>query len=171
MRKRLPIILSTAALVIAVFGSTPVGRAAIDAAVPLARRSFLADTAKNALQVNKIKASRTPTPGMLLPLDATGKLPASVGAVGAKGDSGAKGDKGDPGTPGTPGLSEVELVSAANVNNTATGLKTVTVSCPAGKKVIGGGAEIQSSPIYPIEVRVRDTAGNVSERAATLKIA
>jgi hypothetical protein len=72
--------------------------------------------------------------------------------VGQKGDSGAKGDKGDPGTPGTPGLSEVELVSAASVNNTATGLKTVTVSCPAGKKVIGGGAEIQSSPAFPITV-------------------
>ncbi|HJX46553.1 MAG TPA: hypothetical protein VJ375_01810 [Gaiellaceae bacterium] len=56
---------------------------------------------QNALQVNKIKASRTPTPGMLPPLDATGKLPASVAAVGPKGDTGAEGDTGAPGSKDT----------------------------------------------------------------------
>ena len=45
-----------------------------------------------------------------------------------------------------------KVEKASNQNDTSTGLKTVTVSCPAGKKVIGGGAEIQSSPIYQITV-------------------
>ena len=77
MGKRLPIAISSVALVVALLGSTPLGRAAIDAAIPpLAKRALSADTAKNALQVNKIKASRTPKPGTLLPLDATGKFPA-----------------------------------------------------------------------------------------------
>lgn len=155
MGKRLPIILSCVAFVVVVLGSTSLGQAAIDAVPALAKRALVANTAKNALQVNKIKASRTPTPGMLVPLDATGKFPASVGAIGAAGPAGAqgaKGDKGDKGEAGTPGVSNVQIVNDSSVNNTATGLKTATASCPSGKKVIGGGAEIQSSPIYPITV-------------------
>jgi hypothetical protein len=97
MRNRLPLVLSITALVVALMGATPLGRAAVNAAVPLAKRAYLADTAKNAVKVNNIKASRTPTPGMLLPLDSAGKLPASVGAVGPQG---TKGDKGEQGAPG-----------------------------------------------------------------------
>ena len=48
---------------------------------------------------------------------------------------GAKGDKGDP---GAPGLSGVQIVTAQKnvVNKTADEL---TATCPAGKRVIGGG--------------------------------
>jgi hypothetical protein len=152
MGKRLPIILSCVALVVVVLGSTPLGQAAIDAVPALAKRALVADTAKNALQVNKIKVSRKPTAGMLLPLDATGKFPASVGAIGAAGPAGPQGAKGDKGDAGTSGISNIEIVNGSSANNTSTGLKTATATCPSGKKAIGGGAEIQSSPIYPITV-------------------
>jgi hypothetical protein len=51
---------------------------------------------------------------------------------------GAKGDKGDKGDAGAPGLSGVQIVSAQkNVVNASFGAQSV--SCPAGKRVLGGG--------------------------------
>ena len=50
MRDRLPLILSATALVVAVLGTTPLGHAAADIIpVPLAKRAYLADTAKNSI--------------------------------------------------------------------------------------------------------------------------
>lgn len=125
MRSRLPLVLSSMALVIAIFGSTPFGRAAIATAVPLAKRAYLADTAKNAIKVDNIKASRTPTPGMLLPLDSTGKLPVSIGAVGPKGD---KGDSG-----------ATKAVVRFSESDPSTGLAQATAKCNAGERATGGG--------------------------------
>jgi hypothetical protein len=143
MRDRLPLILSVTALVVAVLGSTPLGRAAADVIpVPLAKRAYLADTAKNSIKVNNIRANRTPTAGMLVPLDSTGKFPAAVGAIGPKGD---KGDKGSKGSTGSPGISGYEIVRASttiapNVSSSA------QAHCPTGKKVIGGAANVQLLP-------------------------
>ena len=134
MRSRLPLVLSSMALVIAIFGSTPFGRAAIATAVPLAKRAYLADTAKNAIKVDNIKASRTPTPGMLLPLDASGKLPESIGAVGPKGD---KGDKGDKGKTGDSGATKVLVRFSSSVNGVGTII--ATANCLTGEKATGGG--------------------------------
>jgi hypothetical protein len=72
------------------------------------------------------------------------------GLKGQKGDDGqpgVKGDKGDPGAPGAPGapgLSGLERV----VDNTATDSispKTITLTCPAGKKVVGTGFDISGA--------------------------
>jgi hypothetical protein len=70
MRNWAALVLSTLALTIALIG-TP----ATDAAVHAVR---LALFAKNAGEVNGIKASRTPKAGRLVPLNASQKLPASV---------------------------------------------------------------------------------------------
>jgi hypothetical protein len=67
LRPRLPIILSTTALVIAIFGATPVGHA-VDAVL----------FAKNAGKVDGIDASKTPKAGDLLALSKQKKYPASV---------------------------------------------------------------------------------------------
>jgi len=146
MRDRLPLILSVTALVVAVLGSTPLGRAAADALpVPLAKRAYLADTAKNSIRLNNIRANKTPTAGMLLPLDTTGKFPASVGAIGPKGDKGDKGDKGskgDTGAPGSPGLSDYVVVTGNYVTST-TSVISAGVTCPAGTKPLGGGGGTQ----------------------------
>ena len=66
------------------------------------------------------------------------------GQPGAKGDKGDKGDPGDPGAPGAPGLSGLERV----VDNTASDSnspKSLTVTCPAGKKVVGTGFDISGA--------------------------
>jgi hypothetical protein len=68
MKHRLPIILSTTALVVAIAGITPLGEAASDA-IPFAR---------NADKVDGLHASRTPKAGRLLALDRNKKFPHSV---------------------------------------------------------------------------------------------
>ena len=128
MRSRLPFILSTMA----------------GAAVPLAKRAYLADTAKNAIKVDNIKASRTPTPGMLLPLDANGKLPESVGAVGPKGDKGEKGDKGDRGAAKVVVRSDSAPFPSKNFGQ-------ATATCNSGEKATGGGFATLSRLLVIVE--------------------
>jgi len=82
-----------------------------------------------------------------------GKLPAGPqgpkGPKGSKGDKGQKGDKGDKGATGAAGVSGYEVVNQTFkevfIENSGTprGLSEVkTVSCPAGKRVIGGGSDL-----------------------------
>jgi len=89
--------------------------------------------------------------GSLLPVDfKPGKLPA--GQQGPKGDQGPPGQQGQQGPQGVPGLSGVEVVtnvSAANSND-----KTITAQCPAGKKLIGGGANAHVFLGHPKEITV-----------------
>jgi hypothetical protein len=80
---------------------------------------------------------------------ATGQLPAGPqgqnGDTGEKGAPGEKGEKGDAGTPGAPGTSGYEVVSGPDLAVNAGASAAQTVSCPAGKKVVGGGYEVGSS--------------------------
>ena len=108
MKERLPLILSATAVVIALFGATPVGHAVVSVVPPFATHAKTADYAKNAGAVNGIKASARPRTGWLVPLGTGGKFPASVlptgggqaGPAGPQGPPGPKGDKGDPGPKG-----------------------------------------------------------------------
>lgn len=75
------------------------------------------------------------------------------GPKGAKGDKGPKGDKGDKGPAGTSGVSGYEVVNQTFkevfIENSGgmRGLSEVkTVSCPAGKRVIGGGTNLGTNP-------------------------
>src|SRR2546429_4425168 len=118
MRPRLPLLLSLTALAVAIFAPATIGNAARAAGVSVVKHALFADRAhyarfardavhatkanragkatkaksadfaQNAGAVNAIQASRTPTPNMLLPLDANGKLPSSIGAVGPAGPAG-----------------------------------------------------------------------------------
>ena len=92
IRQKIPTALSGAALLIAVFGSTPIGEAAT-------RVLF----AKNADKVDGIHASRIGTPGKLLALNKYGKFPASVVPPGATGPQGPAGPAGPQGLPGAQG--------------------------------------------------------------------
>lgn len=81
--------------------------------------------------------------GALLAVDfAKGQLP--TGPPGQAGPTGPKGDKGDTGAQGPPGVNGLQLVegtSASNAND-----KSLYVPCPAGKRVLGGGVSVPTSP-------------------------
>ena len=117
MRGRLPLIFSLIALVVAVTGFTGLGEAARDA---LPRASF----ANNSHRVDGIHASRRPRAGYLFPLGRNRKFPASVIGTGPA---------------GPPGVSALETVTIASASDSSSP-KTATVSCPAGKRVVAGGA-------------------------------
>jgi len=149
MRDRLPLILSTTALLVAVFGSTPLGEAAYNAIAP---NSIGANELRNGAVTNAKLRGDAVTSGKVLngSLKAidfkAGQLPA--GAKGEKGDRGPKGDKGakgDKGDKGDAGMSGYEIVrKSVNVPpNTTT---TAQAACSPGKKVLGGAANIQGVP-------------------------
>jgi hypothetical protein len=165
MKARLPLLLSLTALVVAVFVPQTIGSAALKAGGAVVKHALFADRARharfardavhatkadragkakradlalNAAAVNGIHASRTRTPNMLLPLDANGKLPSSVGAVGPVGPVGPAGRTGPT---GPVGVSAEVLVTADSSTNSNT-VKSRNVSCPSGKKVLGGGAAV-----------------------------
>jgi hypothetical protein len=110
MKRRLPIVLSVTALVVAVAGITPLGEAASDAIPRFAR---------NADKVDGIHASRTPKAGRLLALNSSRKFPASVLTA--------------------SGLNGLETVTAASAQDSSSP-KVVVVNCSAGKRVVGGAA-------------------------------
>src|SRR5262249_16179644 len=97
MRDRLAIILASTALVVALFGATPLGQAAgpaISSVPPFAKRAGfatraghakVADTATNAKLVAGHGISTTPKAGDIPIVGPDGKLPASIGAAGPQG--------------------------------------------------------------------------------------
>jgi hypothetical protein len=96
-RQRLPVVLSAAALVIAVLGGTPLGHAARQGVARVALY------AKNAGKVGGIAASKKPKPGKLVPLGKNGKFPASVLPGGVRGPAGPEGARGPAGPAGPQG--------------------------------------------------------------------
>ncbi len=168
--KRLPMVLSAAALVVAVFGSTPLGHAVTSAVPPFAKKAAYAERAGTAGALNGIKASKQPRAGQLVPLGQDGKFPASVGIAGPAGPQGPKGDTGEQGPAGpkgatgpkgaegpsgpagTRGPSGVSgwtyLTAGETIKPGAAETKTWQVNCPAGKKALGGGVAIPYPNLY-----------------------
>jgi hypothetical protein len=146
MRARLPIILSATALLVAVFGATPLGHAAgrvIHAVPPFAKTAGYAKLAGNAAQLNGRKSTLSGAPRTIPVVGPNGKLPASIGAVGPQGATGPRGPagpagpRGGAGEDGAPGMSGYEIVTAVSALD-ANDSKSATAQCPAGKKVVGG---------------------------------
>jgi hypothetical protein len=171
MKARLSLVLAVTALVVAVLGPAAIGNAAREAEAQVVKHALFADrarharfardavhatkadragvakkagtakTAANAAAVSGIQASRTPTPNKLLPLDANGKLPSSIGAVGPPGPVGPVGPAGRVGPTGPAGVSGEQRLTSDSATNSNT-VKSQSVSCPSGKNVIGGGAAV-----------------------------
>lgn len=140
--KRLPMVLSVTALVVALMGVTPLGQAARDG-IPFA---------KNADRVDSLHASTKASAGKLFPLGKNAKFPASVLSVtkGPKGDQGPQGDSGPQGLQGAKGeqgpVGPQGQAGATNVTvQTADGyvptLLAVSgwLACPSGQRATGGG--------------------------------
>jgi hypothetical protein len=135
MRDRLPMILSTTALLVALFGATPLGEAAYNAlprnsvgTVQLKRNAVTSSK----LAPNTVRASQIVNASLLAEDFKPGQLPA-----------GPKGDKGDKGDRGPVGLSGYEIVTASASVGPNTTLSAIQPRCPAGKKVLGGTMGVQ----------------------------
>lgn len=121
MRNRLPIVLSTAALVVAVLGATPVGHAAMNLVVPRNSVGTLQ------LKANAVTAAKVKN-GSLLSADfKSGQLP-----------QGPQGPAGPQGPPGMSGLQPIFTTGASN----STVTRTLSAACPAGKTAVGGGGSV-----------------------------
>jgi hypothetical protein len=105
VRQRLPLVLSATALLVALFGATPIGDAARNA-IPFAL------FARNAGKVGGIGASRAPKPGRLLPLGGDRKFPRSVLPRGFEGPQGPPGPQGPAGPAGPPATRMWAVVDA-----------------------------------------------------------
>jgi hypothetical protein len=142
MRDRLPMIFSTTALLIAVFGATPLGKAAYNAAVPRNSVGSL-QLKRNAVTSSKIAPNAIRgsqiVDGSLL----TGDFKAGQIPQGPKGD---KGTKGDNGTQGPPGLAERQTAQTTSAFD-STNSKQISVKCPAGKVAVGGGAFVNGAQV------------------------
>ena len=135
MRQRLPITLSLTALVIAVLGVTPVGEAAREQ-LRLPRNSVGEPQLKQAA-VTSIKVKN----GSLLVKDfMAGQIP--------QGPAGPAGPAGPQGPAGASAYQTVFTTSAVDSAPT----KTLTASCPAGKRVLGGGVALAPTTVAGIAI-------------------
>jgi hypothetical protein len=130
---KLSIAIATTALLVAVFGSTPLGHAAGRLILP---RASVGTPQLKAGAVTGLKVKD----GSLAAADfAAGQLPA--GPKGDKGDTGPKGDRGD------QGLTGYQVVTGKTIGLNPGQIATAVAACPAGKKAIGGSFSSDSSLI------------------------
>jgi hypothetical protein len=159
MRQRMPLIVATAALVVALLGSTPLGRAAEDALQQVVPRAKRADFAANAGKLNGHRSSVNPRRGQIPVVGADGKLAPSLGAVGPKGDPGPQGAQGPQGGPGMSGYMRVsENITVPDSDN---GTPDFGVSCPGGRVVLGGGWRFDQNQTDALKI-FESRAGNDS---------
>lgn len=139
MTQRLPLMLSATALLVALLGSTPLGRAAESVISQVVPRAKSADFARNAAKLNGHASSTTPKRGQIPVVGPNGRLSPSLGAVGPAGP------KGDPGPQGSPGMSGYQIViEQVTVPNGETDFRR-SVSCPGGKSVLAGGYDFEAN--------------------------
>jgi hypothetical protein len=130
-RRHLPTILSATALVVAVFGSTPLGEAAVRTIVP----QNSVGTAQ--LRTGAVTGAKVKPGSLTAAAFKAGQLPAGPkGDQGPAGPQGAQGPKGDTGAAGVSGYQNVQ----GTVVSVAPGASNIsTATCPAGKRSLGGG--------------------------------
>jgi len=132
--------IAVTALVVALFGATPLGQAASRLVVPKnsvgsaqIKKSAVSGNkvARNAITGTKVKN------GSLTAADfKAGQLPA--------GPAGPQGPKGDTGATGSPGLSGLEFVENAETNDHVN--KTVSAYCPGDKRAIAVAGNASGLP-------------------------
>jgi hypothetical protein len=81
--------------------------------------------------------------------------------AGPQGPQGPEGPQGPGGPQGPAGLSNLQIVTGSSADN-STALKTASASCPAGKRMIGGGAYVTSGGLYTNAVGIVGSYPNFS---------
>lgn len=132
MNQRLPITLSTTALVVTLVASTPLGHAAESALEQVVPRARTADFAANAGKLNGHRSSVNPRRGQIPVVGLNGKLSPSIGAVGPAGPAGPKGDSGPAGAGGYQRIERQMSIGGQ-------GFRAEQIECPGGKSVLGAG--------------------------------
>src|SRR4030095_13962507 len=95
----------------------------------------------------------------------------ATGPTGPTGPQGPKGDKGDPGT----SVYQIVSTGLVPVPVVANGTATMSVTCPSGKRVLGGGYESSTvfvlHPVasYPATVDSWKVTLRLSQDAATIQ--
>jgi hypothetical protein len=140
---RLPLVLSTLALVIALLATTPLGNAAVSKVVPFAKVAGKANIADNAKRLNGRASSVAGRPNTIPVVGNDGKLPASLGAIGPQGERGPKGD------PGLVSASTRILPGNDAYQPITSGTSLVTLSLPAGRYVLLGSVRIANKTSQP----------------------
>ena len=132
---RLAVILSSTALVVAIFGATPLGQAALDA---IPRNSV----GTNELRANAVTSAKVKDRTLRRVDFAAGVIP--TGAAGVKGDAGPKGDKGDAG-PRTPTWGEAVGPGFGGDFSTwkEIGSKVTLVRTPGGRYFVFGRYNVE----------------------------
>jgi hypothetical protein len=134
--------LSATALLVALLGSTSLGRAAADAvAQKVVPRAKTATFAVNAGKLNGHKSAVNPRVGQIPVVGADGKLAASIGAVGPVGPVGPAGPQGPAGVTGYQQIQEAR--SAPSGNDEVRAYEVPQNGCPSNKSVIAGGYSIR----------------------------
>jgi hypothetical protein len=90
-----------------------------------------------------------------LSADARAALAGATGPQGSQGPAGPAGPKGADGAPGpagAPGVSGRQVVVVSTATN-SDAEKTALATCPAGKQVIGGGANVFPNDVDDVVVR------------------
>lgn len=151
MKGRLPLALSATALVVSLFGATPLGNATVRVVrsiPPLANKSNYATVAGNAQRLGGHAASASGTPGTIPVLNKVGKLPVSVGAVGPQGPAGPPGPAGAGAQVNLSKLlsSAVDVYATSLTENGSADLESV--KCPSSAwEAVSGGAYTTDSTV------------------------
>lgn len=136
MSSRLALAMSASALVVAVLGSTPIGHAIVsnvprNSVGPLQLKRNAVGPQK--IAPNAVRTTHVLNGSLLVDDFKPGQIPA-----------GPAGPAGPQGPAGTPGVTQREVVTV-NTASDSSSPKQLTATCPAGKVVIGGGAEIDGA--------------------------
>ena len=160
MRERLPFVLSASALVAALLAMTPLGEAASS--------QLRATFAQNASKLRGFAPSKAARRNTVVVRGANGKIgraslpltrgprglrgpTGAAGAAGAAGPNGTTGPTGPTGSSGVVGAHEVFALGELD----STDVKSVSVSCPAGERALGGGFNIgKVEPNPPVAVQL-----------------
>jgi len=152
MTTRINTILAVTALVVAVFGATPVGHAAASMILP---KNSVGTTQLKTGSVTGAKIKNgTLTAGKFK----AGQLPA--GPQGPKGDQGPQGPKGDPGPAALP---HAVVRQTASAQVAAGSTLVLDAPCQAGELAVGGGPVGLDAGVF---IRTSSPGGDVNAPSA-----
>ena len=98
------------------------------------------------LAANAVTAGQVKNGSLLKEDFKSGQVPA-----GPPGPQGPPGPRGAPGPKGSPGVSGLQRIDAAT-SSSSSNSKAVVATCPSGKRVVGGGAQVTGSGANKVSI-------------------